>query len=133
MATALQAFLIEAAKIDGTKEVHLRGRLAEQVFVIRGLTLGEWNQARKRAVNANESGADRIDGVELTKQTIIAGCVEPNFKDAEFVQSCGCMTPSELIDRVLLAGEASQLANEIMSASGFGEDIEKAREEAKNS
>lgn len=133
--TPLQAFLVESAHENHTKEVHLKGRLASQTFIIKGLTLGEWTQARKRAVNPEAEGEDRLSGIEMTKQTIIAGCIEPNFKDSEFIQSCGCVTPSELIDKVLLSGEATQLANKIMITSGFEDNsdkLKKAKEEAKN-
>ena len=135
MITTLQAFLIESAKEEGKKTIHLNGRLSKESFVIRGLTVGEWEQTRKRALNPSGKGGDRVDGIELTKQTIIAGCIDPNFKDEEFIKSCGCITPSDLIDKVLLAGEATQLSKEIMKASGFDvdeKDLEKAREEAKN-
>lgn len=130
MATTLQAFLIEAARANNTHEIHLKGRLSEFPFTIRELTLGEWNEARKRAVN--DATPERIDNIEVTKQIVIAGCVSPNFKDAEFIKSCGCLTPSELIDKVLLAGEVTQLSEVISRASGFGSKIDELKDEAKN-
>lgn len=137
--TPLQSFLIEAAKEIKNVEIHLNGRLHEQTFIIKGLTLDELNDARKRAINPNGKGSERLNGVELTKNTIIAGCVEPNFKNEDFVKACGCITPSEVVGKVLLAGEATELSREIMKASGYDDDndddsdkLEKAKDEAKN-
>lgn len=130
MATTLQAFLIEAARTNKTHEITLNGRLKEFPFTIRELTLGEWNEARKRAVN--DAMPERIDSIEVTKQIVIAGCVSPNFKDAEFIKSCGCITPGELIDKVLLAGEVTQLSEAISRISGFGNKIDELKDEAKN-
>ncbi len=48
MVSALQAFLIEASKeLKKDVEVNLGGRLAEQKFIVRGLTLEEVQTARK--------------------------------------------------------------------------------------
>ncbi|MBQ9396224.1 MAG: hypothetical protein IJU23_12035 [Proteobacteria bacterium] len=133
MVSALQAFLIEASKeLKKDVEVNLGGRLAEQKFIVRGLTLDEVQATRKKAIVADAAGKERQDDIEVTRQVIIAGCVEPDFRNAQFVKDAGCATPSQVIDKVLLAGEATRLAKEIMKASGLGEDINKAVEEAKN-
>ena len=133
MVSALQAFLIEASKeLKKNVEVNLGGRLAEQKFIVRGLTLDEVQATRKKAIVADAAGKERQDDIEVTRQVIIAGCVEPDFRNAQFVKDTGCVTPSQVIDKVLLAGEATRLAKEIMKASGLGEDINKAVEEAKN-
>ena len=130
MATTLQAFLIEAARTNQTHEIHLNGRLSKFTFTVRELTLGEWNEARKRAVN--DDSPERIDSIEVTKQIVISGCVSPNFKDADFIKSSGCLTPGELIDKVLLAGEVTQLSEAISRFSGFGDNIDKLKNKAKN-
>lgn len=133
MVSALQAFLIEASKeLKKDVEVNLGGRLAEQKFIVRGLTLEEVQTARKNAIVTDATGKERQSEIEVTRQVIIAGCLEPDFSNAEFIKDVGCVTPSQVIDKVLLAGEATRLAKEIMKASGLGEDINKAVEEAKN-
>ena len=132
MISPLQAFLIEAAKENKNHEVDLGGRLAGQKFIIHGLTLQEVQAARKKAIVPGASGVERQDEIEIAKQIIISGCVEPDFKSSEFIQQAGVMTPSQLIDKVLLAGEATRLSREIMRASGLGDDINKAIAEAKN-
>lgn len=132
MISALQAFLIEASKEDRSKEIDLGGRLAGQKFIIHGLKLDEVQAARKKAVVAGEGGVERRDDIEVARQIIVAGCIEPDFRNAEWIKEAGVITPSQLIDKVLLAGEATRLSREIMKASGLGEDINKAIEEAKN-
>ena len=133
MVSALQAFLIEASKeLKKDVEVNLGGRLAGQKFIVRGLTLEEVQVARKKAIVTDSTGKERQSEIEVTRQVIVAGCVEPDFSNAQFIKDAGCVTPSQVIDKVLLAGEATRLAKEIMKASGLGEDINKAVEEAKN-
>lgn len=129
---SLEDFLIEASGAPKDHPVDLGGRLSGMKFIIRPLTLAEWKDARKRAVNPSASGSDRMDSIELTKQTIVTGCVEPNFKDEGFIKKAGCRTPSELIEKVLLSGEADRLAGEVMKISGFIDNLSKAKEEAKN-
>lgn len=133
MISKLQAFLIEAAKENTDKEIDLGGRLAGQKFIIRGLSLEEIQAARKKAIAPDEAGAERQNEVEAARQIIIAGCVEPDFKSAEWIKQAGVITPSQMVDKVLLAGEATRLSREIMKASGLGDDINKAIEAAKNS
>lgn len=132
MLSTLQAFLLEAAHECGYREVDLGGRLLGQKFKVKGLSLDELQAARKKAIVPGASGADRQDEMEVTRQIIISGCVEPDFSNEEFIQSAGCLTPSELVDKLLLAGEAAKLAREITKASGIGEDINAVVADAKN-
>lgn len=131
--SSLQAFLIESSKSENVKAVVISKRLKEYKFKVRGLSAGEYREVRKRAVNPQGTGGDRIDSLDLARQLIVDGCVEPNFREAEFIKQVGVKTPVEAVDKLLLAGEVSRLSNEIMEISGFNEDIGKLRDEAKNS
>lgn len=132
MISALQAFLIESAKADTTKDFVVSKRLKDHPFKIRAITVGEYKEARQRSVDPAAEGSGRLDSIELAKQVIIIGCVEPNFKEEEFLKQAGCAIPGMAIDQLLLAGEVTKLSNEIMDMSGFGEDVNKLKEEAKN-
>jgi hypothetical protein len=131
--SALESFLIEASNNDMKHQYVVSKRLSEYPFTLKPLTIGEYREVRRRAVNPNAAGSDRVDAVELTKQVIISGCIEPDFRGEEMIKKKGCSTPSELVDKVLLAGEATRLSDEILRISGFTNDVESAREEAKNS
>ena len=132
MISALQAFLIESAKAENSKDFVVSKRLSEHPFKIRPITMGEYREARQRAVDPAAEGSARIDSIELSKQVIVIGCIEPNFKDEEFLKQAGCAIPGMAIDKLLLAGEVTRLSNEIMDISGYGEDVEKLRKQAKN-
>ncbi len=125
--TPLQNFLLEDIANTHNIEIKIPGRLSDHAFTIRGLTLEEITNARKMGKCGNE-----INGAEVTRQIIITGCVNPNFKSSEFIEACGCRTPSEAIDKVLLAGEATYISNEIMTASGYKDDEDNLKEQAKN-
>lgn len=130
--TPLQNFLIEDIANTQNVEIHVPGRLSKHTFIIRGLTLSEITDARRKAKSVNSDDKTKLDGAEVTRQMIIAGCVNPNFKNSEFIEACGCRTPSEAIDKVLLAGEATYISNEIMEASGYKDDDDELKEQAKN-
>lgn len=125
MITKLEAFLTERARKYEAVEFCINNEFS---FKLRAIKFGEWNELRKRAIDSD----GRVDSTELSRQVIIAGCIEPNFKGEEFVQSAGCITPSELIDKLLNAGEVSKLSQKILDISGFGETVEDVRDEAKN-
>lgn len=127
----LQEFLMEGVGLNVEHEVIVSERLKDYPFKIRSLTLGEYNEVRKQSVNhSDESG--QSDGSELVRNLVIAGCVDPCFKDAEYIQKSGCVTPAQVIDKQLLAGEVVRLSDEILRVSGFDKDINKLKKEAKN-
>ena len=66
---------------------------------------------------------------------IINHCVNPNFKDAEWMQKAGCPTDSRaLLYKTLTGGEITNLVLEIEKLSGFSnEDLDEIKEETKNS
>lgn len=131
MISELQAFLMEAAKEPKEKEVIISERLKDHPFKIRAISLGEYDEMRKRSVS-HEGEEDKADGTELSRNLAIAGCVEPDFKSAEWLKEIGCATPAQALDKMLLAGEVMNISGEILKASGFDTDINKLKKKAKN-
>lgn len=127
----LQEFLIEGVGLNVEHEVIVSERLKDYPFKIRSLTLGEYNEVRKQSINHNDENG-QSDGSELVRNLVIAGSVDPCFKDAEYIQKSGCVTPAQVIDKQLLAGEVVRLSDEILRVSGFDKDINKLKKEAKN-
>ena len=131
MISPLQEFLMEGVGLNVEHEIIVSERLKDHPFKIRPLTLGEYNDARKQSINRNDE-TGQLDSGELIRSIIIVGCVDPCFKDAEYIQKSGCITPSQVIDKQLLAGEVVRLSDEILRVSGFEKDINKLKKEAKN-
>lgn len=131
MISPLQAFLIEDCESPKEYEVIISERLKDHPFKVRSLSLNEYDEIRKQSVAHGEDGS-RVDSTEIARNLAVAGCIEPDFKDAEFLSKCGCMTPSQALEKVLHAGEVLKLSDEIMKASGFSNDLNKLKKEAKN-
>lgn len=129
MISTLQAFLIQAAKEQSEKEVSISARF-EQKFKIRALTMEEWEHIQK--LSTNPESRERVDNLGMLKRTAIEGCVDPCYKDAEFIKEVGANTPQEALNKTLKAGEIVKLANAVLKFSGFGESVEAARQEAQD-
>lgn len=110
-------------RIDGIyKEVPLSGRICGEdgkpyLFKIKALSMEEFQRAKARAAR---SGRGDLNGFKSS--VVINGCLKPNFKDAESIKIVAAATPEEYLKKVLLAGEISRLAGEILKLSGFGDD-----------
>lgn len=129
MISTLQAFLIKAAKEQSEKEIIVSKRF-EQKFKIRALTMDEWEQIQK--LSTNPESRERVDSYGMLKRAAIEGCVDPSYKDADFISALGVTTPAEALAKTLKAGEIVKLANAILKFSGFGESVEEARKQAQD-
>ena len=104
-------------------------------FKIRPMTNDEFSAYQKKCTSININGRKRetsFDGGKFNSLVIINQCLDPDFKDANFIKELGVMTPEQAINKVLLAGEIVELSNQITSISGFDVDINDKIEEAKN-
>ena len=123
MISTLQAFLIQAAKEQSEKEVSVSKRF-DQKFRIRALNMDEWQHIQK--LSTNPEAAQRVDSLGMLKRAAIEGCIDPNYKDAEFIKQLGVNTSAEALSKTLKAGEIVKLANAVLKFS------EEARKEAQD-
>lgn len=133
MAMSLQDFLIQNSVEGITKEFVLSQRLKNFKFKIKPMTGAEFNQYQQLATKMSRHNKVEFDSKKFNEASIINHTVEPNFKDAESIKKAGCKTAEEFLNKCLLAGEQVDLAGEISKLSGFDQDINELREEAKNS
>lgn len=101
-------------------------------FKIKAVNPDEFSDLQKQCTKVGKKGKVNFDSKMFNEQLIINYTVDPNFKNAEVVKKAGCMTPEQLVNKVLLAGEVATLVEEISALSGFDKDLEELREEAKN-
>lgn len=121
--------------VDGITEViHLRGRLENFPITIRALTYNEVQEARERSqkTSFNKKGVATIknDNSAYNATIILAGVVEPDFRDAQAIRKAGCTNPTEFINRVLLPAEQDDLTEAIGILSGY-ETEEELEEDVK--
>lgn len=101
-------------------------------FKIQAMQFDEFSNIQKTCTKTDKKGKVDFNAKLLNDEIISKFCIEPDFRNAEFLKSNGCMNPAQLINKVLLAGEVSTLAEEIISLSGFNQDLDSLREEGKN-
>ena len=129
MISTLQAFIIQAAKEKNEKEIAVSKRF-DKKFKIRALDMEEWEDIQRRSTNPESK--ERVDGLGMLKRVAIEGCIDPNYKQEEFLNALEVKTPEAALKKTLKAGEIVKLGNAILQYSGFGESVEKARQEAQD-
>lgn len=138
--SSLQAFL-NANPVDNlTQEVVISDRFQDSdgnllKFKIKAMTNEEFEAARKKAMKLNlQKGKKQMDFDARTfnEAVVINNTIDPDFKNADSIKAVGCMTPEQYLNRVLLAGEISELAQQIQTLSGFEKDLNELAEEVKN-
>lgn len=77
------------------------------VFEIRQLSYN-------RVAEIKESGGD-----DISVDILLAGVVEPNFKDKELKEKFGAETPAELVKKMLLPGEIEDISRAVEKLCGY--------------
>lgn len=139
--SALNDFLLENAEVT-TKEVEVpvskrfrdkEGNLLK--FKIRPMNGEEFGKYQKQSTSItfnNRKKETQFDSAKFNMMCIVNHCIDPNFKDVEFLKKLGVQTPEQAASKVLLAGEIVELSSQITSISGFDTDINEEIEKAKN-
>ena len=116
---------LDAGKIKlPEKEVEIK-RLSELlgekvVFKCRAIDGERYADIQKMAVDISKKGDIRdINMYKMQVLTVIEGVVDPNFKDKKLLEHYNCHTPEELVKKLLLAGEITELFNVINELSGY--------------
>lgn len=138
--SSLQEFLNNNPVDNLTAEVVVSERFRDKngnilKFKIKAMTNEEFEEIRKAAMRVSFSKGKRsldFDVRRFNELIVINNTVDPNFKDAESIKKLGCVTPEQYLNKVLLAGEIAELAQQIQKLSGFGKDMDELVEEAKN-
>lgn len=137
----LQDFLAENANVDNiTDEVIISPRFKDKEgkllkFKIRAMTGDEFSAFQKASSKIDMTGKKRetrFDSNKYYTMAIVNCCLDPDFKNAEFLKKIGAITPEQAISKTLLPGEVVELGTQINTLSGFDVDINEEIENAKN-
>lgn len=127
MSNALNMLLkMDRAKVEElpTKVVEIK-RLTELTGEKFEVTLRAINGERMSDIQKNSIDLSKKGGVKdinlysMQTQILAEGMVDPNLKDKALLEHFGCVTPKDLIKTLFLAGEISDLANEVQELSGY--------------
>lgn len=130
----LMDFLIGHDVTGLTEDVLISPRLPkDKPFTIKAMTDEEFYNYQTAATSYGKKGKKiKFDGGLFNRTVVINHTVNPNFKDAESIKKAGCATPEQLLSKVLLPGEVTELAERITKLSGFDQDMEDLVNDAKN-
>lgn len=129
----LLQYLIENPVDNLTAEVIVSPRLAKFPFKIKAMTGPEFSEYQKLSTKIDRHKKVEFDSKVFNELVVLNHTIEPNFRDAESIKKAGCQTPEQFLYKSLLAGEISELAQQISSLSGFDKEFEDEVKEAKNS
>ena len=73
-----------------------------------------------------------LDNDAYIAKMCVETIVEPNLKDAEFQNAFGVMSGEDLLHKLLLSGEYTDLKNKVLEVNGYDMDMDELVEEAKN-
>jgi hypothetical protein len=125
-------FLVANPVDDVTSEVIVSARLKEFPFKIKAMTGPEFSEYTKLATRIGKHKKVEFDNKIFNEQVVLNHTIEPSFRDAESIKKAGCITPEQFMYKSLLAGEISELSQQISMLSGFDKDMDDLVEEAKN-
>lgn len=131
---ALQQFLLEQDITNLTKEITPSARLKDHPLTIRAINGQQYTSFQQLCIeNPNSPKKRRFNTKKFNELIAINGLVNPNMKEAEFLEKANCADPAQLLYRLFLAGEINTIASEVLALSGFDQDMEEEIDEAKNS
>lgn len=123
--------------VDGIfKEIIISDRFRKEdgeffKFKIKAMTQNAFEDVKRKAMFGGAPNSDINEDI-LNCFIVIENTVEPSFKDAESLRELGCSSPKQYLNRVLLSGEISALAEEIIKLSGFDRSVSDLAEDVKN-
>lgn len=100
-------------------------------FDIKALSSREYNAIQERSTrftrNKRTGRMDRdLDATTMSLLVCVTGTVHPDFRSAELSKRYPNMQPHEILSASLLPGEVDNLASQILTLSGFNEELEEA-------
>ena len=120
-----------------THYVEISNRLKDEngnnlKFKIKPILFEDLNRLKRKATFIDKNGQAIIDEGKLNALCIIEATLDPNFKDIKSLEKLNISTPEQYLNKVLLAGEIERLIKEILSISGFMQDIDELDCDIKN-
>lgn len=103
-----------------TKRMYLKKLKKEFSFECVALDAEKANEIRMKSIDLASGTVDDIDMFKLQAYTVIEGCKNV-FKNKDLMKHFNAPTPIELVRRLLLDGELTELSNTITELSSYQE------------
>ena len=103
-----------------TKKIYLKKLKKEFSFECVALDAEKANEIRMKSIDLASGTVDDIDMFKLQAYTVVEGCKNV-FKNKDLMKHFNAPTPIELVRRLLLDGELTELSNTITELSSYQE------------
>ena len=97
---------------------------------IKALTGKQVYSIRERCTITSQTkrgSVDKLDNEQFNCALIVAATVKPNWSDSNLVSKFSASGPEEVIKRLLLAGELTQLSDAVLDLSGYNTELEEVK------
>lgn len=111
-----------------TKKIYLKKLKQEFEFECIALDAEKASEIQMKAIDLDNGSVDAIDMFKLKAYTVIESCKDV-FKNEELLKHFNCPVPIELVRKLLLDGELTELYNAVTELSSYQKVKE---EEVKN-
>ena len=101
-----------------TKKIYLKKLKKEFEFPCVALDAEKANEIQMKAIDLNSNGLEGMDTFKLQALTVIEGCKDV-FKNKDLMKHFNAPVPLELVRRLLLDGELSELYSTITNLSSY--------------
>lgn len=134
--TSVQDFLLQNPVQDMKTKVIVSERLKDYPFEIRAVTAPEMESYQRMCIKNPMSKKKReFDTAQFNRLIVINHTVSPSFKDTAFLSRMSeggvGITPDMALNKYLTGGEITRLSDQILTFSGFNEDLDDVVDEAK--
>lgn len=138
MSMTLTDFLIANPVDNLEEEVQVADRFKDTEgnilkFKIKAVPAEEFSALQKKHTKFLKKGKTDFDNAAFNMDIALNYTLEPDFRNSDAIKKARCITPKQYVNRVLKAGELTELVKQISTLSGFDdEDGEELKKEAKN-
>ena len=134
---ALTDFLLANPVDNIIQEVVVSKRLKDEngelfKFKIKPMLHEQYLSYQEQCMVPKKGGKIDFNTRKFNQLLVLNHTEYPNFRNAEFLQQAGCRTPEQALNKLLLAGEISMLAEQIRQVSGFEDSLDDLVDDAKN-
>lgn len=98
------------------------------IFTCEAISADKFADIQEKSIKISNGQIEDVDTSELQIFTIIEGVVEPRLKGKDLQEKFNVPTPKELVKKLFLPGEITQLYSIISELSGFdGNSVEEIK------
>jgi hypothetical protein len=127
-------FLRQNPVTNITEEVYISNRFKEAglKFTIKPVSGDQFAEYKNMVNQIGRHGKVKFNQKLFHELMAINHTIEPNFRDSDAIKAAGCTTAEQYLYQSLHPGEIENLVQQISALSGFDQDEESLKEEAKN-